>query len=123
MRTNNDRTYTVTKTDLLAQMQANRSRHREIFEEAITAFRAEAIRQLDESLKRAKAGKNIRLNFGLAQPEDHTKDYDRVIGLFEMTLGEVVEITEEQYQLYVMDDWHWRHQFEAVANSYTGKQY
>ena len=115
-----DRTYVVSKTELLEKMEANRAAHRDVFERAIVAYRAEAIRQLDERLEAAKAGRSINLRFNLPQPSDHTKDYDRVIGLMKMVIEDEVQITEGQYQCYVMDEWDWSAQFETVNSTYLG---
>lgn len=118
-----DRTYTVRRSELIEKLKENRANHREIFEEAIDAFRDEAIKRLDKNLALAKQGKQIKLSVSLKQPKDHTKDYDRVISLLEMCVEETFEITEGQFQCYVMDEWDWSNQFYSVSNEVTGKAY
>lgn len=55
----------------------------------------------------------------LSQPVNQTRSYDRVIGMLEMALAEEVELSEEDYQQYVMDEWSWREVFLTSNASYS----
>jgi hypothetical protein len=55
----------------------------------------------------------------LIEPMDQTRDYDRAITMLDMTTADDIELTPEQFQCYVMDDWSWKHQFSASNSNYT----
>lgn len=109
----------VKKDELLSHLDANRERHRAIFEEAQIGFREEVIKLLDKRLAQAKAGKGIDLRIQLPEPQDHTKDYDRVILMVKMSVNDEIELTQQEFQQYVMDDWSWKREWVATASNYT----
>lgn len=109
----------VKKTNLLNVLKENRERHQKIFEEALEGFRKLAIEKLDESLTRAKAGQKFRIYFGLQEPVNQTKDYDRAIRMMELAVDEVIELSERDFQQYVMDDWNWKGQFLTTNSAYS----
>ena len=109
----------VKKDTLLKILQKNRGKHRAIFEKAIAGYRREVIRHLDFALKRAKSGKKIITAVKLIQPQDHTSDYDRVIGMLELSVDKEIAIDDTQYQQYIMDQWEWSGQFSSTSASYS----
>lgn len=102
---------TVNKAELLEALRANREDHRKIFEEALVGYAKEAQAELREHLKRLAAGKRRNIYIQKIVPEDHTRDYDTAIRMFEMALGETVVLKEKDFRQYVMDDWGWAKQF------------
>jgi len=108
----------VNKAERLFKVKANRDQHRKIFLEAMEGFRKAAIKRLDEMIAIAKSGKKIELYVSLTQPEDHTKDYDRVISMVEMSVEKELMLFEEEFSHYVLDDWDWKEQFLGTTQSY-----
>ena len=109
----------VSKATLLAVLVKNRAAHRAIFEEAMDGYRKEVIKQLDAQLNRAKAGKRVNLAFALYEPQDQTKDYDRAIGMLEMSLEDDILLAENDFKCYVLDDWSWKQKFLASNSTYS----
>lgn len=109
------------KSELLKALKANRDEHRSTFLEALDGYSKEAIKALNERIEDAKKNKRISLSFLLVQPEDHTKDYDRVIRMLEMSVSEELEITQDQFSNFVMDDWAWSRQFYHSNRAYSSK--
>ncbi|MFH1722910.1 MAG: hypothetical protein ABH950_09945 [Candidatus Altiarchaeota archaeon] len=109
----------VKKSELLNIMQKNREKHWAIFEKAIAGYRKEVIRHLDFALKAAKSGKKIITTVKLIQPQDHTSDYDRIIGMLKMSVDDEITIDSEQYRQYILDQWEWSRQFSSTSASYT----
>ncbi|MBA2774756.1 MAG: hypothetical protein H0U36_12045, partial [Nocardioidaceae bacterium] len=35
-------------------------------------------------------------------------DYDRVLTMAEMSVEDVIELTADDFAMYVMDQWHWK---------------
>lgn len=110
---------TVKKGELLEALRENKDKHRSLFEEAQKNFRERIIEELDRRLQDAKAGRSVQLYIDLPEPEDHTKDYERVIRMVEMSQDDTLDITREDFARYVMDDWEWRRAWVANTLSYT----
>lgn len=97
----------VHKEALLAKLRENRTKHSAQFEEAAEGYREKIIEVLGERIAAARKGKLPTLIFNLPMPIDQTKAYDRAIGMLEMTVDDVIELEEQDYQQYVLDEWTW----------------
>lgn len=62
---------------------------------------------LGQRIDEARRGKLPTLLFNLPMPMNQTAAYERVIGMLEMTVDEVIELEESDYQQYVLDQWGW----------------
>ncbi len=62
-----------------------------------------------------------QIAFHLEVPRDHTKSYDVAIQMAEWEVGETVELTQGQFQCFVMDDWDWKDEFAHLNKRYTSK--
>jgi hypothetical protein len=111
------------KGTLLKKIQENRDRHRKIFEEALEGYRKKVIEILEEKVAALKANKRTELYIRLPEPQDRTKDYDRVIAMIKENLIEEIELTETEFAQYVLDDWQWKDEFLSVSNNYTATRY
>lgn len=109
----------VRKSELLDALARNRETHRAIFLEAVDGYRAEAVKQLEAHIAAIKNGKMPVVYVHLAAPSDHTKDYDRVIGLVEMGVTDTIGLTTQEYANYVKDDWEWKRQFLHSNSTYS----
>ena len=109
----------VNKATLLARMRANREAHHGIVLEAQAGFRAKVIERLDEMLELAANGQKIQLAVGLQMPEDHTDDYDTIIGMLELDINDTVELDQTQYKSWVQDQWGWQRSFTTSNSQYS----
>lgn len=112
-------TVKLKKSELLAHLRTNREKHRSIFLKAQDKYRELAIKELDAMLAEAKAGKKIRRAVNLVSPEDHTRDYDRVIKMVKMSVEDVIEVNEMEFSCYVMNRWDWQNQFVGSISGYA----
>lgn len=110
----------VSREELLEKIVANRDRHREIFDKALTAYRDKVIEVLDERIENIRSGGDIDVFFHLPVPEDHTEDYDRVIDMLEMHKPSTLTIGSADYACYVRDDWVWKRQWATTNAYYVG---
>lgn len=110
---------TVNKAKLIETMKANREKHHEIVVEAQEGFRQKVIERLDELLELARDGRKINLHIGLAMPEDHTDEYDTVIGMLELDLDDTVLLDMSQYRQWVQDQWGWQRSFTTSNAVYS----
>ena len=109
----------VKKSTLIEKLKKNRAAHHKIFEEALVGYRKQAIKLLDQQLKRAKSGKKFHTYIVLTVPQDQTKDYDRAIGMLAMDLSDEVALSENDYRCYVLDEWNWKDQFLSTNSAYS----
>jgi hypothetical protein len=65
-----------------------------------------------------KAGKEPQRSLPLPIPEEHTRDFDRVIEMMEWTLNDEVELHESEFDQYVRNEWNWARSFLANTGSY-----
>ena len=114
------RDVTISVDKLLDALRENRQKHRAIFEEALDGYRKAVIETLEEQLSRAKKGKKVNAYITFQQPEDHTRDYDRVIQMLEWTDDHEITLSERDFAQYVQDDWGWQEQFLTSNALYSG---
>ena len=110
---------TVNKQELLTRMRENRDKHRKVFLDALAGYRAEALTVLEEQVASLRDGKTPEIRFTLSRPADHTRDYDRVIGMLDMDKGSEFTLDEQTYAQYVDDDWAWKRQWLKMSNRYA----
>jgi len=110
---------TVDKGELLERLEENRSKHRKVFEAALKGYREKAIEELEYRISRLRKGKLPELHISLTVPQDHTRDYDRVITMVTMHQGESFTLDESSFQSYVMDDWRWKREWVLSNSGYA----
>lgn len=110
---------TYQKEDLLRTIRANRETHREVFDAALNGYRQQAMKILEDTLQDISKGRTPELRIILSRPEDRTRDYDRIIRMLEMEVAETIELSEEQFAQYVMDDWAWKRTWLRMSNTYA----
>lgn len=108
----------VKKDDLLAKLRANRENHKAVFDKAAEGYRAKVVSVLEERIADARQGKLPTLIFNLPMPMNQTAQYDRAIGMLEMTIEDTIELEEHDYQQYVMDEWGWSAATTATNSFY-----
>ena len=114
------RTVRLDRDELVARVQENRDQHRSVFEKALEGYRERWIEELERRLRHVRRGRNINQYFSLPEPEDHTDDYDRVLTMARMSVDEVIELNEDEFAMYVMDQWSWKGNFTHTTAMYTG---
>lgn len=55
----------------------------------------------------------------LQPPQDHTKDYDRVVTMLEMSIEPETTLDAAEFNQYVMDEWTWSGVTKMLNASYT----
>lgn len=59
------------------------------------------------------------LSFNLKVPQDHSRSYEVAIQMAEWEVEETIELTQDQFQAFVLDDWEWQQEFKFLNRSYT----
>jgi hypothetical protein len=110
---------TIEKEVLLEKLRENRERHRTVFLEALKGYREHAEKVLAEHIASLKDGRSPEIRISISRPEDHTQDYDRVIGMVELDQGVYFTLDEHAYAEYMMDDWVWKRQWLKMSSGYA----
>lgn len=142
-----ERTVTVNRPRLLEILQTNREKHRREYQESVEGYKVLAKERLEKLHKRAVASLKDSLelieskidgfdpeddegltdhvtlinsmSFHLQVPKDYTSAYDVAIQMAEWEVNETVELTQGQFQCFVMDDWDWRSEFNLLNKAYS----
>jgi predicted component of viral defense system (DUF524 family) len=100
-------------------LQENREKHRAVFDDALAGYRAEALKTLEDTIRSLSEGRAPRIYISLSRPEDHTRDYDRIIKMLDMEVAETFVLPEERFAQYVMDDWRWKRDWLKMSSRYA----
>lgn len=111
-------TVKIKRDDFIAALEKNRSQHRRTFDTAVEGYRARLLQELERRVHAVRRGRAVDVRVSLPEPEDHTEDYDRVLTMATMSVDEVIELTESDFAMYVMDQWHWKNAFTATTSRY-----
>src|SRR5437763_5994184 len=98
----------VKRSELLTKVKENAEKHRELFLQAQEGYREIVIAQLDQILKDAREGRNIKRGISIPEPQDHTQAYEAIIAMLEMSVEDVIELDYSSFQQYVLDNWVWK---------------
>lgn len=105
----------VARGALLERITVNRDGHRAAFEKALEEYRLAVVAELEDWLKRARAGENVARRTVLVQPQDRTADYNRVIDMLEMSVDGEITLDAQSFARYVRDEWEWKDQFASAV--------
>jgi hypothetical protein len=114
-------TLKIDKSRLLDILKKNRDNHRDLFLKAQDVYRELVIKELDLMLNDAKNGSAIRRHVNFSPPEDHTSDYNRMVGMLEMSMDTNIDLSLTEYSYYVEDNWAWAKLANAKAANYTAR--
>ena len=104
---------------LLAALCENRDEHRAKFLEAQSGYREAVIEELDRMLADARAGNAIKRAVSWPEPQDHTADYDHAIRMLQFCVDEEIDISAEDFERLVMDEWGWKAQWTQTTANYV----
>lgn len=106
------------RKQVLAQLKENRDKHKVAYDDAMEGFKEAVVKELAEALELAKAGTEYRLCLKQSKPTHYLKQYDRAIAMFEMSSQDEIELTENEFTQYVLDNWNWSDSFTTTARAY-----
>jgi hypothetical protein len=114
---------------LLTAVRKNREAHAEEVKLAREGYRIAVLKALAKRITDIEAGAEPSVYFhtrgaygyeeDLQAPHDHTKDYDRVISMLEMSQDTETVLDAAEFNQYVMDEWAWAAHTKILNASYT----
>ena len=112
----------VKKSELLEKIKSNHLTHKQAYEEAFEGYKKTMQNILEIQLDLVKKGAVIRVEvFSIPVPQDHSADYERAVMMLEMSVADKLDVSEEDFRMYVMDDWGWKRAFADTYTVYTSK--
>ena len=103
MRQNGSRVMTVKKADLIARINENKEAHIIAYAKAVEAYKAEALKQLTNLTDEVNNG-SLKIKLSLTTPVDNRNNYDKIIAMFEWDVLEAVELSQEEFNEYILDE-------------------
>lgn len=97
-----NRTINLSKAALIAKIKENKENHIKDYKEAVEAYKLEAKEQLEKQLKELGEG-SLDIKLDLIKPVDRTKEYDKVVEMFEWENNSNVDLTQQEFTMYVQD--------------------
>ena len=131
-----DRTVTINREKLVAQLKSNRELHKKIYEEALEGYEEELREKLvvlGEQLVHiaAEGDCDLHAHWGniqkeelnaalkLQKPQNALDSYDDAIALFEWDETPSVELTVAEFRRYVLDKWDWQEKYLMSNEGYS----
>lgn len=108
----------VDASKLLEILRKNREVHIKEFNEAVTEHRAKVIEQMKKNLTQAEDGGKLVCAISLPEPKSYESSYNLAIKMLEMSLDKEIELSYDEFQQYVEDEWGWKNSFTATASLY-----
>lgn len=119
MRHNSDRTIKVNKKNLIEKLKINKEVHIKEYEQACIDYKEEALKQLKALEERASKG-DVVLHLNLVSPILRDKEYDKIIEMFNWEIEEEVNLSQDEFNQYVLDEFDFRVS-ARTANLYYSK--
>lgn len=116
----------VKTSDLLTKIKTNREQHKTDFESLTVGYQEKLLAVLRDAI--AAAEKSDEAFTALhsrdyvtlpPKPQNHTKDYDRVIAMLEMSIDETLELPAHEFARYALDEWDWSQAFNSTKAMYS----
>lgn len=111
---------TIEKALVLEALHKNMEEHKRTFQKAMEVYRQKAIEAFEAKIDALKNGRWISHTLNLPIPEEHTNDFQRVINMLQRDINDTVELTENDYRVYIDNEWNWQRAFLSNTTAYLG---
>lgn len=119
------RSVKINKEELLGIVRANAEKHEADYKEAVEGWKValvEVTKQNARLAKQIEEGKVTDLNAKFksipSTPSNYSSAYARAIRMLELSVEVVIDLEQEIFNQLVLDEWSWKHSFEAVTSMY-----
>ena len=100
------RTIKIKKSDLLGKIRENKKNHIVQYDEAVAAYKEEAIKKLEKLTNDVISGE-MKCHLNMITPVNNARKYDELITQFEMEVDKVIEVSQNEFTEYVHDRTSW----------------
>ncbi len=125
----------VEKDALVSTLNSNKAKHvaefsksSELYGEALTAYFNGVKEEAEKSIKiLSEKGKEltprITTLIAVQKPVSHEKDYVMAIRMLEMSVDKKVQLSTQEFNQYVLDEWSWKQAFTSNFNAISSGCY
>lgn len=116
------KTVKVSKEELLIKVKQNLEKHITEYEQTVQGYNEDLRAALKKAYSDAHKEKPVNLNDIVkfcSVPQSHETDYQRTISMLEMSTDNIIELTSQEFNQIVLDEWNWKQQFEMSASTYN----
>jgi hypothetical protein len=99
----NSRKITVKKSELIDKINNNKMKHKLQYNIAVNAYKLEAAKQLAKLAQKLKDG-HLDLTLRLTSPVNQEDEYDKILEMFKMEIKNEVELSQGEFNEYVLDE-------------------
>jgi hypothetical protein len=110
------------KEAVLEKVRKNYATHKHVVEKAIEGYRKAATAELERHLARLKKGRPQRVYVSISEPMNMSREYERVIAMVEQNEDDVIQLSEDEFRHYIMDDWSWTNEWNTSMLSYLPRR-
>lgn len=103
MRHTGNRKILLKKEDLIARILKNKEEHVKEYNEAVVAYKKEALKQLAVQTSRVTEGA-LDAKLELVTPVNNEENYDKIVEMFEWDVRDEVELDQDEFLEYVQDE-------------------
>jgi len=108
----------VERDKLIGILKTNREKHEAEYKKAVEGYKKTLVTHAKANLDRAESGKHPN-HFPHQRPVGYLPQYDRALGMLELTTDTKVALSAWDYARFVEDDWDWKDQFVATSQAYS----
>jgi len=112
----------VNKQELIATIKDNLKKHKVDYEEALILRREKIKNIFKEEIKKIDGDKSYQTNvefiYSELKPKNNTKSYEKALQKLEMSVDEFIELSDEDFNELVLDEWHWKREFLTSSLRY-----
>lgn len=122
------RSVKIDKAELLEIVRANATKHEADYTEAVAGWKVALVEVTKQNLKLAKLieeGKSAATDLSAVKfraiptaPSNYSSAYARAIRMLELSVEDVIDLEQEIFNQLVLDEWSWKHSFDAVTSMY-----
>ncbi len=109
---------TLNKNDLLPIVKENKEKHDNIYNAAVSGYWVKAEEILNTKLADVKEKKKVDNVLGITFPVNYSDDYNRVIRMLELSADEKIDLSSNEFDSYVRNQWHWKNSFLSTNSTY-----
>lgn len=110
-------TVNVKRLDIIDALKKGLIEHEASLSEALSDYNAAVIKFLELALQNAKNGNFKDLVLNIPKPEDHTKDYQHILDMLELSVDETIQLDSDTFRAYFKGEWSWKHRFLDIMAS------
>ena len=111
----------VKRVDLIETLKKNLAEHADIVQEAREGYVKKAKIALEKRLEEIRQGKVVALSFTLSPPLDYSEVYKSAIDMLTWHTAEMVELSPQNFNQLVRNQWDWNDNFLTANSFYSTK--